>query len=464
MVADAALETLPVKLRQTHESIQHTVEQIETCFTSAHEVMDQLERACDLVLNFTKQFGVDPQHRIDAISHKSSALQLHTQWRSGALSRGDFQAEEAQLRQRVLQLTNSIAQTAKSHLARVDALSPEAKTDPTRVPRAAELPPSDLRSSLEHFLTKESGDGMVFRCRDLGKRYGVTGPFVIKKLDMELRNGQITGVVGLNGSGKTTLLRMVAGGLEPTGGHWEYPALRCSSTSWVTIRRSIAFVAQRPDRWNGTVEDALILQAACFGDTGREGARMVDFYIARLGLTAYRHHTWGQLSGGYRTRFELAKAMLSRPRMLVLDEPLAALDVSTQMRFLTDLEDFATTFAAPMPVLISSQHIYEVEAIAKQIIVIRDGLAIYNGPTASLGEDRAVNGFELSCDLDLSALTAALADRAMRSIRKVGPREWFVTTDPSVSADQVLDAMKAAKAGVRYFRDASRSSRMFFDS
>jgi ABC-2 type transport system ATP-binding protein len=298
----------------------------------------------------------------------------------------------------------------------------------------------------------------------LTKRYGMAGPNIIEGLDVELLNGEITGVIGLNGSGKTTFLRMVAGSLEATSGQRRYPELKCSPNSWVTIRRNIAFVAQRPDRWSGTVEDALTLHSACFGRTAEEGAKHVDFYISRLGLSPYRHHTWGQLSGGYRTRFELAKAMLSNPKMLVLDEPLAALDVPAQLHFLTDLQDFATDFAKPMPVLISSQHIYETEAVAKRMIVIRDGKAIYNGLTNELGKDRTINGFEISCNLDTPKLTAALSGCHLKSIQKVGPQESFVITDVSVAADRILVALGAANATIRHFRDASRSSRMYFEA
>ncbi len=457
-------QTLPDKLKQTRESIRRAKDQIEACFTRADIVTDQIERACDLVLDFTKQFGVEEQHRLKAISHKSDVADLLLRERKGELKPEEFRAESAQLRHRVLELTSAVVDAAESQLSKVDALSSTTAAVPKNIAASAQLPPSALRASLEKFLNPESEDGIVFRCKGLSKRYGIAGAYVVEQLDMELIDGEITGVVGLNGSGKTTLLRMVAGSLEPTGGQRQYPALGCTPNSWVTIRRSIAFVAQRPERWNGTLEDALTLQAACFGDTGQRGSRLVDFYIARLGLTKYRHYSWGQLSGGYRTRFELAKAMLSRPKMLILDEPLAALDIPAQMRFLTDLEDFATAFGEPMPVLISSQHIYEIEAIAKRIIVIRDGKPTYNGLMRSLGDDRKVNGFEISCDLDVATLTPAFAGGGLKSIQKIGPNEFFVTTDISVTARQVLDSLTLADINVRHFRDASRSSRMFFES
>jgi len=457
-------EALPVKLQQTRESIQRAVEQIESCFTAGDTVADQVGRACDLLLDFSKQFGVDQRHRHEAITLKGTLNDLMARDRAQVITNEEFRTESAGIRRRSLELTRAMTEAAKSHLAKVE-VSPQPASQQIESLPSRVLPPSPLRESFEKFLQQESlADGVVFRSRGMGKRYGFGGPFVIENQDIELRSGEITGLIGLNGSGKTTLLRMVAGSLEATTGQWEYPALKCAPTSWITIRRSIAFVAQRPERWSGTVEDALTLQAACFGDTGKRGKTLVDFYIARLGLTPYRHFTWAQLSGGYRTRFELAKAMLSRPRMLVLDEPLAALDIPTQMRFLQDLRDFSTTFAEPMPVLISSQHIYEIEAIADRLVVIRNGKAVYNGPTRGLGEDRAVNGFEVSCNLDVAAMTVALADSGLKSIEQIGPTESFVTVDIAVTARHVIEALIRANATVRHFRDASRSSRMFFES
>ena len=454
-------DAVPVKLQQTRESIQRAVGHIERCFTAGDTVADQVGRACDLLLDFSKQFGVDQRHRHEAITLKGTLNDLVARERAQEITNDDFRTESAGIRRRALELTQAMADAAESHLAKVESsLQPATESISPRV-----LPPSPLRESFEKFLQQESSaDEVVFRSRGMGKRYGLGGPFVIENLDIELRSGEITGLIGLNGSGKTTILRMVAGALEATTGQWEYPALKCAPTSWITIRRSIAFVAQRPERWNGTVEDALTLQAACFGDTGKRGKTLVDFYIARLGLTPYQHFTWAQLSGGYRTRFELAKAMLSRPRMLVLDEPLAALDIPTQMRFLLDLRDFSTTFAQPMPVLISSQHIYEIEAIADRLVVIRNGKAVYNGPTRGLGEERAVNGFEVSCNLDVAAITVALADSGLKSIEQIGPTESFVTVDNSVTARHVIEALIRANATVRHFRDVSRSSRMFFES
>jgi ABC-2 type transport system ATP-binding protein len=461
----ATLDALPQRLQQTRESIQSTVDQIEACFIEGDSAADQIGRACDLLLEFARQFGVDDKHRREAILQKSMFNDLLSRDRMEQLTSEQLRTESVKIRLRVLELVHEMAGTARSHLDKIGTVPVANNAAASKAPVSAVLPQSALRDSLEKFLTGDSAHGVAFRCKRLGKRFGLAGgPFIIRDIEIDLRNGEITGLIGLNGSGKTTMLRIIGGLLQATTGEREYPALKCSSNDWVTIRRSIAFVAQRPERWTGTVREALSLQAACFGNPGERGRRLVDFYLARLGLTMYEHFTWAQLSGGYRTRFELAKAMLSRPKMLILDEPLAALDIPAQLRFLTDLRDFATTFGEPMPVLISSQHIYEVEAIADRMIVIRDGTAIYNGPTEAIGEGRAINGFEVSCDLGTLAITSALEPLAILSIQKIGPNECFIKADRSVQAAQVIGALTRAHATIRHFRDTSGSSRMFFEA
>ena len=164
-------DPLPEKIQQTRESIQRAVAQIEACFVSSDAVTDQFERACDLMLDFTKQFGVDQNHRREAILQKSSVVDLLTRERIGELSRADFRTETTQLRRHVLELTAAMAEAAERHLANVDASRDLAASDSARSPVDANPPQSNLRDSLEAFLKEKSGDGVVFRCKGMSKRY-----------------------------------------------------------------------------------------------------------------------------------------------------------------------------------------------------------------------------------------------------------------------------------------------------
>src|SRR5262249_41802279 len=157
-------------------------------------------------------------HRLSAIELKSDVADLLSRERKGELTRDEFRTEYSQMRRRLFDLAAAVVDAAENHLTKIDALPVAVDADVRKAAASANLPQSNLRASLEKLLKQKSGNGVVFRCQGLAKRYGIGGSYVIEQLDMELRNGEITGVVGLNGSGKTTLLRMVAGSLEPTAG------------------------------------------------------------------------------------------------------------------------------------------------------------------------------------------------------------------------------------------------------
>ena len=80
--------------------------------------------------------------------------------------------------------------------------------------------------------------------------------------------------------------------------------------------------------------DNLHFAAAIHGIRGKENEDEVDFIIWRLGLDKYRNATWNEISGGFKMRFSLGRALVYNPRLLILDEPLANLDVNTQLLFL----------------------------------------------------------------------------------------------------------------------------------
>jgi ABC-2 type transport system ATP-binding protein len=161
------------------------------------------------------------------------------------------------------------------------------------------------------------------------------GNFSLKPISIELAAGEITGVVGENGNGKTTLMRCIAGQLAIDGGSLEYAGI--NANDHYQIKSTVAFIPQRIPRWFGRLRDNLHFSAALSGITGEENELLVDFMLERFGLAEYAELNWNQISSGYRTRFEIARVLLMRPQVMILDEPLANLDINAQQTLLTDL-------------------------------------------------------------------------------------------------------------------------------
>ncbi|WP_155756307.1 ATP-binding cassette domain-containing protein, partial [Streptobacillus moniliformis] len=104
-----------------------------------------------------------------------------------------------------------------------------------------------------------------------------------------------------------------------------------------------------------------------YGYTPQENHLIVELIIARLGLRKFRKHSWKSLSSGYKMRFELARMLLRKPKILLIDEPLANLDILAQQTVLEDFRAIAKSPFRPIGIVLSSQQLYEVEKTSDQV-------------------------------------------------------------------------------------------------
>ena len=301
---------------------------------------------------------------------------------------------------------------------------------------------------------------VVLACQDLTKEFRRTG-FTLKNVSFELRLGEITGVMGRNGNGKTTMFRLVIGELAPTSGRISYGALAKRGRGWNHIRQQIAYVPQDLPRWFGSLKSNLHYTASVHGLRGAENRREVEYIVERLGLANELHKSWNELSGGFRLRFALGRAMVQKPKLLILDEPLANLDFETQEIVLEDLRQLTSSIWQPLAVLVSSQHVHEIEEVADNIVFLSDGEATYSGPTANIGAKRTLNRFEIGGNLDLATLQSALASEGVVSVHHSGVA-FVVTTTLSVDFRDLLEQLLKANLPVDYCRDISCSTKSLF--
>lgn len=305
-------------------------------------------------------------------------------------------------------------------------------------------------------------NSIVFEAQKVSKQF-ITPKhrFELPSLDVQLRLGEITGIVGENGNGKTTLLRIVAGELSVSSGRVSYPWLPVEQGDWYKIKQHIAFIPQHLTPWQGYLKQNLHFAAAIHGIKGHQNQALVEFVIHRLGLSKYEDSLWSEISSGFKLRFELARALVRRPHLLIIDEPLANLDINTQEIFLQDLRYLADSVHHPMAILLSSQHLHELEAIADNIIFIKNGEALYNGSMKDFGHDRQENIFELSTTADKQAIKAALAELTQATIEDRGTNH-LIKTPLDHDGNVVLAALVKGDIPVGYFRDISTSTLKLF--
>ena len=285
--------------------------------------------------------------------------------------------------------------------------------------------------------------------------------FELPELDLNLRLGEITGIVGENGNGKTTLLRIVAGEPEPSAGELHYPLFDAAPGDWYHIKQHIAYIPQQLPVWRGFLKENLHFTAAIHGIKGMENEDPVDFIIHRLRPSQYEGGFWSEISSGYKLRFELARALVWRPRRLIIDEPLGNLDIHTQQIFLQDLRYLVRSSRHPMAILLSSQHLHEVESIADNIIFIKNGEAIYNGRMRDFGSDRNENLYELSTAASKSEILDRLRHLPHLLVEDAGQVK-VIRTPVGMDANGLLGELVRAGIPVNYFRDISTSTLKLF--
>jgi ABC-2 type transport system ATP-binding protein len=306
---------------------------------------------------------------------------------------------------------------------------------------------------------------IVFQCEQIYKTYKSRSvKFQLSNINVSLKLGEITAIVGENGNGKTTLLRIIAGELAPSTGELHYPYLTLNrKADMYSVKQKIAYIPQELSMWEGLLFDNLHFAAAIRGFTGRDNEDEVEFITVRLGLEQYKRAKWTEISGGYKMRFALAKALIGKPKLMILDEPLANLDINTQLLFLQDLRDLANSIAEPKSIIISSQNLYEIENIADNIIFIKDGQTKYNGSVKNFGDDRTENSYEINCNQSKEEIEDLLEKVNYKRIEKAG-NGFIIHTHRNVSDNDLLKAFLEKNISLKYFRDISKSTRKLFEN
>lgn len=173
----------------------------------------------------------------------------------------------------------------------------------------------------------------AIRLRGVTKAYD-GGGIALGPIDLNVRHGEFISLLGPSGCGKSTALRIVAGLIAPTSGEVNVAGRMASSQ----IGGSIGFVFQEPTLmpW-ASVRENVRLPLTLAGVHHADADRRIDDALARVGLSEFDAAFPRELSGGMKMRVSLARALVTEPDVLLLDEPLAALDEITRFRLNNDL-------------------------------------------------------------------------------------------------------------------------------
>jgi len=229
-----------------------------------------------------------------------------------------------------------------------------------------------------------SANGAVpaLRIDRLVKRYGDFT--AVDGVSFEVREGEFFGLLGRNGAGKTTTINAIVGLANFTSGAislFGYDVVR----DWRAARRQVGLAPQEYnfDRYLN-IRDVLIFQAGYYGMRGREVERRADDLLERFDLTSKAKLVYTKLSGGMKRRLTLARALIHAPRLLILDEPTAGVDVELRLELwslLRELKRGGTT------IILTTHYLEEAEELCDRIGIIQAGKLIALETTQTLVGD-----------------------------------------------------------------------------
>jgi len=235
------------------------------------------------------------------------------------------------------------------------------------------------------------GGHALLRIRDLRREYrgGRRVVHGLRGVSFDVREGQKLGIVGESGSGKSTLLRMVAALDRPTSGTVQLSGTDLAAAGRAELRRlrgDVSIVFQDPAAsLDPRMPVSAIVAEPLRGLSRAETADRVREVIAAVGLPAdaprrYPH----QFSGGQRQRISIARALVTRPQLLIADEPVSALDVSVRAQVLNLVADLADEYA--LTLLFISHDLGVVAHVCDTVLVLADGRIVEAGPTRQVLE------------------------------------------------------------------------------
>ena len=218
----------------------------------------------------------------------------------------------------------------------------------------------------------------TLRVRDLHKDYG--GRPAVNGVSFELGPGEIAGLLGPNGAGKTTTISMILGVLEPTSGSIEIEGRDVLRRRAEALERTNFAAVYAPLPGNLTVEENLRVFGMIYG-VSRLTARIGEL-LEQFDLGRFRRVKAGLLSSGEQTRVCLAKALLNRPTLLLLDEPTASLDPATAHDIRAKIRAYAAE--GNCGVLWTSHNMQEVEAVCDRVLFLSRGRILLDGDPRTL--------------------------------------------------------------------------------
>jgi ABC-2 type transport system ATP-binding protein len=213
----------------------------------------------------------------------------------------------------------------------------------------------------------------VLAIKNLSKHYG--GTLAVDDISFSVAQNEIVGLLGPNGAGKTTTISMILAVLEPTCGEIGITGIDLARGRKAALKKANFSAVYAPLPGNLTVWQNLRVFGLIYGVP--DLTQRIQEVVEEFDLESFRNTKCGLLSSGEQTRVSLAKAMLNKPELLLLDEPTASLDPATARDVRTQIRRVAS--GGRMGVLWTSHNMYEVEEVCDRVLFLSHGKILLEG-------------------------------------------------------------------------------------
>ena len=234
----------------------------------------------------------------------------------------------------------------------------------------------------------------VLKVSGLKVRYSAKGPEILKGIDFEVKSDDFFAIIGPSGAGKSTLIRAVNRLVEPTSGEiilLDHNVTELNAKQLHKLRRNVGMIFQEFNLINRmSVMDNVL--SGRLGYTGnlrsffrafpKEDVDQALYYLDRVGLSDHINKRADELSGGQRQRVGIARALMQRPKLLLLDEPTSALDPKISREVMGLIRDIATELR--VPALCNIHDVQLAKEFCNKIIGMQDGYKKFDGATETL--------------------------------------------------------------------------------
>ncbi len=287
------------------------------------------------------------------------------------------------------------------------------------------------------------GDAIVIT--DISKTYRSGGETVnaLDNVSLAIREGEIFGLLGPNGAGKTSLISILAGILAPDAGHAEVVGLNCSREAKKAQEVLNVVSGFTGVIYSLSVEEALMYYALLYNVKGAK--KKIASVIRMVGLEAARHLEADDLSSGMKQRYQIAKALLSDPCILILDEPTVGLDVESAI----SIRDIVKRLRKEgRTILLTTHNMFEAEELCDRIAFINHGKILATGTVDGLKEKLVrKRSIEVNCS-DSGEVVERLSKIKGVNAEVRSGRLAMVSVDSYARMKDIMSALASVKSEI----------------